>query len=235
MDSQPDIQLRDSQPELGLDSRPEIQGRGSRPDIRLRESSPGLLLGDAGVPALEGAVLAADLLNTDVLGSEALRRWELFRADENSYWRFARRLLRDVNDADDLVQEVALRILRHPTGPRDASCFRAWCYGVLRNAAMDFKRAAARRCRGDHVGLDQLDVAADAPTTDPEVDMEVRRLMDLTGTLDRRERELLLRRYVLEQTAAEIASDVGSTPAAIRMKLKRLLAKLRGVLLALNA
>lgn len=203
-----------------MDSQPDIQIDDLRSDVLIDDTRSHTLLGEQ---------------QYDTLGSEALRRWERFHADGGSYERFARRLLHDVSDAEDLVQEAALRILRHPTGPRDDSCFRAWCYGVLRNAAMDFKRSAARRYRADHIGLDQLEGTAAPSSANPETDLDAWRVMALGDVLDQRERELLMRRYVLEQTAAEIAMDLRTTPTAVRMRLKRLLAKLRGVLQHLSA
>lgn len=147
--------------------------------------------------------------------------------------RLARRLVRDPSDAEDLLQDALVRILRHPTGPRDDECFRAWCYGLLRNAAADFRRSAARRCRADHVGLDKLQDQADGTTADPEADLDARLAVAQSETLDQHDRELLMRRYMLEQTAAEIAQEFESTPPAIRMKLKRILTKLRGMFVLL--
>ena len=39
-----------------------------------------------------------------------------------------------------------------------------------------------------------------------------------------------MRRYVLGQTATEIANDLNSSPAGVRMKLKRLRSKLKRLL-----
>lgn len=166
----------------------------------------------------------------DILTDEGLRRYELFRRDEAHFARVARRLAGNPHDAADLVQDLRLRVLRHPTGPADAARFRAWCFGLLRNTATDHRRSAARRRCSDHVGLEALDARADSRSPNPELGVEARRVVDRCESLDELERELVLRRYLLEETASEIARELRSSPPAVRMRLKRLLSKLRGVL-----
>ena len=48
--------------------------------------------------------------------------------------------------------------------------------------------------------------------------------------LDTGSRQVLVRRYVLGQTAAEIASDTNTSAAGVRMKLKRLRSRLKRLL-----
>jgi RNA polymerase sigma-70 factor (ECF subfamily) len=225
MDSEPDIGgslhagPARSQAELLASSCPDAllePGAGCLSE-RLRQSHPELLL-DVG-----GGRLADD----------AHERFELLRREEDGMMRLARRLLGDPSDAEDLLQDVMVRILRHPTGPRDDECFRSWCYGLLRNAAADFRRTAARRCRSGHVGLDMLELDGTRTFNDFEVGLEARRVVEDGEALSALDREILLRRYVLEQTSSEIATELGSSPPAVRMKLKRLLARLRRLLVVL--
>lgn len=80
-------------------------------------------------------VLEADLLEQSEpeFTGKARERFDLLLREGEEIARVARRLAGNPNDAEDLVQEVMLRVPRHPTGPRDEDCFRAWCYGLLRN------------------------------------------------------------------------------------------------------
>jgi RNA polymerase sigma-70 factor (ECF subfamily) len=169
-----------------------------------------------------------------VANEEALRRCELFVAEKQSLTRMARRLTGDDEDARDLVQEVELRIFLHPTGPRDEDSFRAWCQGILRNRVSQFRRSAARHHRSQHVGLDKLEDRSDGRFEGLYDGVEARRFFDQFSGLEERELEILVRRFVLEETSTEIASELESSPAAIRMKLKRLLQRLRAGLTALG-
>lgn len=54
---------------------------------------------------------------------------------------FARRFIRDAEEARDVVQEVALRALSAKKIPRDRSAYRSWLYQIARNTAVDaFRR-----------------------------------------------------------------------------------------------
>jgi RNA polymerase sigma-70 factor (ECF subfamily) len=161
---------------------------------------------------------------------DADRRWELFVESRDRFTRFALHLLGNTEDAQDLVQEVGIRVLRHPTGPRDEACFQAWCKGLLRNSAADHRRTVVRRPI-DLVGAGIDDFGARLTPVDPMVAVERRtKLTKHLGDLDSGSRQVLMRRYVLGQTAAEIASDTNSSPAGVRMKLKRLRSRLKRLL-----
>jgi len=166
--------------------------------------------------------------------ADALRRRELFVHEKQSLTRMARRLTGNVEDARDLVQEVELKIFLHPTGPRDADSFRAWCRGILRNKVIQFRRRAARRHESRHVGLDKLDNRPDRSLAELDASLEVKRFVDQTPALEERELEILVRRFVLEQNSKEIACELESSPAAVRMKLKRLLRRIRASIAGLG-
>ena len=158
------------------------------------------------------------------------RRWELFLESRERLERLAFYLLGNVEDAQDLVQDLGLRILRHPTGPRDEACFQAWCKGLMRNVAADNRRTAGRR-PAEPVGLVIDEYDARVTPVDPMLIVERRtKLGKHLSSLDTGSYQVLVRRYVLGQTATEIANDLQSSPAGVRMKLKRLRSKLKRLL-----
>jgi RNA polymerase sigma factor (sigma-70 family) len=187
----------------------------------------------------EGSELAdedsATLLQGEKLGLNPERRWELFLESHERLTRLAFYLLGNVEDAQDLVQDIGLRILRHPTGPREEACFPAWCKSLVRNAAADYRRSAGRR-PVDFVGFDIDDYDARVTPVDPLLALERRtKLNKHLLDLDAGSYQVLVRRYVLGQTATEIANDLQSSPAGVRMKLKRLRSKLKRLLPNLGA
>src|SRR5687767_8301368 len=83
------------------------------------------------------------------------RRSALFMRHRVSLARFARKLVKDPEDARDLMQDLVILIIAHPTGPIDETCFHAWCRGLMRNVAAHHWRAKARRTeRTSSVGLE---------------------------------------------------------------------------------
>jgi RNA polymerase sigma-70 factor (ECF subfamily) len=158
------------------------------------------------------------------------RRWALFLESRERFTRLAFHLLGNDEDAQDLVQEVGLRVLRHPTGPRDEACFQAWCKALVRNGAADHRRLAGRRPL-ELVGLGIDDFDARVTPVDPMLAVERRtKLQKHLHELDDSSYQVLFRRYVLGQTATEIANDLKRSPAGVRMKLKRLRSRLRRLL-----
>jgi RNA polymerase sigma-70 factor (ECF subfamily) len=69
---------------------------------------------------------------------------DLVRANFDALYRTAARLV-GREDADDVVQEAALRAYRHYADVRDAASARAWLFRVLRNTASNTMRSTGRR------------------------------------------------------------------------------------------
>jgi RNA polymerase sigma factor (sigma-70 family) len=154
------------------------------------------------------------------------QRWLIFAGHTGMLRAYIRRLVRDNQEAEDLFQEVSLTVRRHPTGPRDPEKFGPWCRGLVRDAAYELRRK--RRSERQHVALelDQSDDADSEPLLalgdDVEALIGFRQLLARgLGRTSRAAQLLLVRRYVLEETAADIALEQGNSAVAVRMKLKR--------------
>ena len=61
--------------------------------------------------------------------------------------RFARSLVNNVQDADDLVQLAIERALSHSEQLRPGAQLSSWIFGILRNAWIDESRSKGRRSR----------------------------------------------------------------------------------------
>jgi DNA-directed RNA polymerase specialized sigma24 family protein len=69
---------------------------------------------------------------------------------------------------------------------------------------------------------DMIEELADQ-TADPEAHLDARAWVErVAGDLDGEGLRLLYRRYVLQESGKELADDLASTPAAMRMRLMRL-------------
>src|SRR5919108_4067539 len=69
---------------------------------------------------------------------------ELFEAHGAAVYRFARALLRHHQDAEDVVQETFVKLLRHLTDGGNADNLRAWLFTVAAHAARDRQRRGLR-------------------------------------------------------------------------------------------
>jgi RNA polymerase sigma factor (sigma-70 family) len=81
--------------------------------------------------------------------------------------RFARSLLRNQHDADDLVQNVVERAWRSLDQYKDGANVASWMFGIMKNAWIDDRRARGRRGEvalpedsGEHPAVSPIDAHA---------------------------------------------------------------------------
>jgi RNA polymerase sigma-70 factor (ECF subfamily) len=135
--------------------------------------------------------------------------------------RYVRRLTGSNEQAKDIIQEVSLRMLT-TSGPDDPVRYAAWARGVVRHV-MAHDWHTRRRERAEHPSEETPIEELAVPHTDPEAHLDARaRLERIVDDLDRDQLELLYRRYVLQESGKELADELASSPAAMRMRLMRL-------------
>jgi RNA polymerase sigma factor (sigma-70 family) len=152
-------------------------------------------------------------------------RHNLFLANHAAIRRAARRFSSTVDDANDIVQDTAVVVFAHDCGPPDAERFVGWCCTVARHLALHRRRSEARALALKE-GL-QL-CALPFADADPERILAAQSRLE-TG-LDRLDEDalaLLWNRFVLEETAVEVASRLNQSAASVRMRLSRLIAGVR--------
>jgi RNA polymerase sigma-70 factor (ECF subfamily) len=79
----------------------------------------------------------------------------------DSLYNFARWLVRDQNDAEDLVQETYLKALRGFESFQPGTNFRAWIYRILRNTFLSSCSTVERRM----ITMDEEEDSPALPTT----------------------------------------------------------------------
>lgn len=138
------------------------------------------------------------------------------------------RLLRDEQDAADVLQEAVLQAYLGLEHLRDSTRFGSWLSGITANLARMRLRARQRVPRGvqraDLAGA--VDVAADV-----ERSTLVRGAM---GELTKAEQATVLMHDVAGLTSVEIAARRGETSGAVRVRLHRARSKLRRHFAALS-
>jgi RNA polymerase sigma factor (sigma-70 family) len=146
-------------------------------------------------------------------------RQELLQGNFRMLRSYVRRVVGHRQTADDVLQDVVVAILSAPASPEDRQNFAAWSRGIARNIAAGQRRTARRD--GDELpSEDSLSQVSDG--LDPDTRLDSRRLLStLLANLEEPTVELLVRRYVLEENAKDIAISLEKSPAALRMQLMR--------------
>lgn len=65
---------------------------------------------------------------------------ELIKDYKKSAYNIALRILRNVEDAEDVSQEALIKVFRNIKGFNMQSTFKVWLYRIVVNACLDFKR-----------------------------------------------------------------------------------------------
>jgi RNA polymerase sigma-70 factor (ECF subfamily) len=145
--------------------------------------------------------------------------------------RRARRLGTDVTTAEDLVQDTLSEAWRLRDRIYDPAGVDRWASAILTNVHRRWLRQKARdvsprgsgasQLAGDGLGTD--DRASDS--FDVEVELERHELAALLdramGLLPEETRHVLVQRFVEEAPIGELASRLGLSPGAVRMRLQR--------------
>lgn len=157
------------------------------------------------------------------------RRRALFASHHDDLRRFARTLASTDQDADDLLQDLAVAVLMHERGPADADRFAAWCRGVARNVAAHRYRSQARqRTQQEDRELRATYELGAGGSEDMERTVIAKEwLAARLDGLSARAQSLLRDRFVFEETPSEMAARLNVSAASVRMRLARLVAALR--------
>ena len=141
-------------------------------------------------------------------------------------FRVAHSILRSRAEAEDVVQDVFVRVLEHRANLSAVRDMRVWLTRIAWNLALD----RTRRIRPEQ--LDQRfaeSVAAVYAPADRQID-EVRRVAAALAEIERlpkTERHVLLLAAIEEFNSAEMAAVLGKSESAVRALLFRARARLR--------
>lgn len=125
---------------------------------------------------------------------------------------YARSILRNRQDAEDAVQQAALRGLERIATYDDARPFKAWWFAILRNSCIDLLRQRKSSEAAARFDVDPPD-AATAPSADWE------ELAIAMNHLTEEHREVLKLRYFGELTYAELAETLGIPIGTVMSRL----------------
>jgi RNA polymerase sigma-70 factor (ECF subfamily) len=167
---------------------------------------------------------------------------ELLARHERPVWSFLRRSVGDPTLAEDLLQEVFLRVVKGRDGWKGESKFSTWVYAIARNLCVDQSRRAVHRdaasldapTRRDDERADTLHDHVATRARDAEgltSDGQLRARIDAAvAALPSDQREVFLMREVMDMPFAEIAGVVGAPEPTVKSRMRYALERLRAAL-----
>jgi RNA polymerase sigma-70 factor (ECF subfamily) len=138
--------------------------------------------------------------------------------------RYARALIRDQTDADDLVQDALTRALSRAHCFQQGTNLRAWLFTLMHNVHVNQIRR--RVARPDEVAVDEVAPHLAAPGA--QVDrVELRELRQAVAGLPEEQRQVLLLVAVEGLKYEEVAEILGIPIGTVMSRLSRARAALR--------
>ena len=144
-------------------------------------------------------------------------------------WRYARRILGDVDRANDIAQEAWMEILKGLARLDDVAAFPAWAYRIV-----------TRRCQRTFAATDRAWTSPDIDDAYYEVDApehastefvaEVSIVLDVVRQLPAAQRAVMALFYIEDLSVAEIAVATDVPPGTVKTRLMRARRKVRALL-----
>lgn len=149
------------------------------------------------------------------------------RYRDRVYW-YLRTRTATADDAADLLQQVFLQALDRLSqyNPRKGP-FVSWLFGIARHAASNHGRGRWATVSWDLVPEVIRPLSPDDPESQALRNEDLVRLANIFASLDRDKRELLVLRYVVGLSFAEIGATVGKSEVATRQQVSRTLRALK--------
>src|SRR5579864_2902047 len=143
-------------------------------------------------------------------------------------YRAARSLCGSREEAEDLVQETFARVLRRPRVLRSDDDL-SYLLRALRNTFFSARRSASRRVAATPVG-DDLELIADASSSDPDTRIDSKRLYEEIAELPPDFRDALIAIDLVGLSYREAARALRVREATITTRLHRARKRLAGAL-----
>jgi RNA polymerase sigma-70 factor, ECF subfamily len=147
----------------------------------------------------------------DKVFAELLRRHR-----EKIYW-LCRKMVHTHEDADDVAQNVFIKVHRSLVGFNGESMFSTWIYRIATNESINYLRAQKAR---QATSLDDMiyePVDADAqPSMNAEQDEQRLMIEDAINALPEKQRVVFTMRYYEELSYEEIADIVGTSVGGLK-------------------
>jgi RNA polymerase sigma-70 factor (ECF subfamily) len=200
-----------------------------RPRRRLAESTdkPAVLV-DRATYALDAQLASLASAGDDAAFTSLVTRFQ------PAVFRWALIFARDPDEAEDITQEVFVRVHRQIADYRSDGPLEAWLYRITRRTATQLRRKRARRGR---LGLSPAArPERDVYTTDPGGRVDRQRaasiIHELFAELPRRQREIFDLVDLQGLSPVEVAERTGIRPVSVRANLFKARRAIRDGLLA---
>jgi RNA polymerase sigma factor (sigma-70 family) len=169
---------------------------------------------------------------TDELIMEAVKHGDLQQASllferyNKRIYNFLARMTMDRALAEDLTQNVFLRIIKYRSSYREGHRFQSWIYQVARNIFSDHYQAHKNKF-SDFIDVEKVSDHMPDSGESQALEEQEKLLVRSMALLNEEQRELLVLTRFQHMKYEEVAVIMNTTVANIKVKVHRAIAKLR--------
>jgi len=145
----------------------------------------------------------------------------------DTIYRIAWKWSGDRNDAEDIAQDVCLKLPRAIRGFEGKSAFTSWLYAITLNAVRDLQRMRARQ--SEHAAVMAMDAEA-LTGDDPAATLETSDIWRQVQQLSDRQRDCVLLVYAEGRSHAEAAEILGCAENTVSWTIHEARKRLRELL-----
>jgi RNA polymerase sigma-70 factor, ECF subfamily len=152
----------------------------------------------------------------------------IYKASSGFVYNIALRVTNNRDDADEVTQDVFVKIFHSLKEFGFRSSFKTWIYRIAANTAINHAKSSSRHSRGK-VEYDPVIHDVQAPDTakiEPDTEEAKAKITQLLGTLDPDQRAVLVLREMEELDYQAIADTLNININTVRSRLKRAREKL---------
>ena len=162
---------------------------------------------------------------------------ELVRRYQDVAFRVAYTILGSADEAEDATQEGFIRVFHALDRFRGGEPVRPWLLTIVANAARTRRTAASRRpaLTLNEAAMHPADDAARTPEAMVLVAEQRRELLGAVNAMGEADQRVIVYRYFLDLSEAEMAELLGCARGTIKSRLSRALGRLRNQLSAVPA
>lgn len=169
---------------------------------------------------------------TDEQVMEALKKGDLQQASllferyHKPLFNFLAKMTLEREQAEDLTQNVFLRMIRYRTSYKEGMKFKSWIYQVARNVFSDYYQATKNK-RADFVEVEKIADRIMDNEENSQFEEKEQLLHQSLALLNEEQRELLVLTRFKHLKYEEVAQLMDTSVANIKVKVHRAIGKLR--------
>ncbi|MBX2911057.1 MAG: RNA polymerase sigma factor [Cyclobacteriaceae bacterium] len=154
---------------------------------------------------------------------------------KNKLFRFALRLLNNMEEAEDVVQEVLIKVWNGRSSMHQVHNWEAWCMRLTRNLALDRLRAQKRKATGPiELGFEAAQDGL-SPHEKAELTESMLQVNELIASLPKKQRQVMHLRDVEGYSYNEIVEIMEMDMNQVKVSLFRARSTVRRKLVKINA